>query len=427
MPSSHPIAVVIATRDRPALLDRCLQSIAEQSELAGQVVVVDDGSAEPVDGVVARHAGALPITLVRQAHRGVAAARNAALTHVDRPWLCVMDDDDLMLPDRIRDHRRHLESSDSDVSHGGWVNFDPERGEAVLHAGKTASAEVLIEAGLALTHSGMTLRTDLARSHPYAEQLRAGVDFDLVMRLVMRGARFGHCGSYVTLRRIHAQRIGTDPELQAEQVRVRRDAAEACRTALIARGVPIDAQRARAQPMLTIAPPPLSLIEAALGRPAAALVAPVNRRMARSADLLEAFAAIEPPPCGVIADAGRGAMAELVCPLGSVDGSAALELASRCEWPFRITAPSPAPIHLISPVPGHANLIATIAFDSIADAVAFYRAHDARPWLWNLAGGAFAAASAQEVGDAMTDSRVAALRAEAERWGSALVLADRAG
>lgn len=84
------VTFVIPTRDRRRLLDRAVASVIE----AGQrVVVIDDGSVEPV---MIAHASVL---VFRHAvPRGVAAARNTGIQHVSTPWVAFLDDDDITLP-----------------------------------------------------------------------------------------------------------------------------------------------------------------------------------------------------------------------------------------------------------------------------------------------------------------------------------------
>jgi GT2 family glycosyltransferase len=65
------VGVVVATRDRPQLLDRCLAALAAQTRPADEIVVVDDAS---VDGdtaaAVRRYERSLPVRLVRRSQPG---------------------------------------------------------------------------------------------------------------------------------------------------------------------------------------------------------------------------------------------------------------------------------------------------------------------------------------------------------------------
>ena len=90
--------VVIATKNRPAALGRCLQGLSEQSHHDFRVVVVDDGSDEPMEAVVERFP-TLAATVVRPTDgAGPAAARNAGVAASHGEYVVFIDDD--VLPDR---------------------------------------------------------------------------------------------------------------------------------------------------------------------------------------------------------------------------------------------------------------------------------------------------------------------------------------
>jgi glycosyltransferase involved in cell wall biosynthesis len=91
--------IVIPTRDRPHLLERAVRSALTQTVEDVQVVVVDDGSAEPV-----RLGLRDPRLLVVRNHRalGASAARNAGLRAAEGAWVTFTDDDDELLPDMVR-------------------------------------------------------------------------------------------------------------------------------------------------------------------------------------------------------------------------------------------------------------------------------------------------------------------------------------
>jgi glycosyltransferase involved in cell wall biosynthesis len=86
------ISVVVPTRDRLASLAGCLGALAAQDAPALEVVVVDDGSADPtaVAAAVRRWRQA---RLVRTEARGPAAARNAGAKEARGDVICLTDDD----------------------------------------------------------------------------------------------------------------------------------------------------------------------------------------------------------------------------------------------------------------------------------------------------------------------------------------------
>lgn len=88
-------SIVVPTRDRPEPLQRCLAALAALDFPKGdfEVVLVDDGSAVSQEPVASRARGALPLTFVRQARGGPAAARNTGALHARGSVLVFTDDD----------------------------------------------------------------------------------------------------------------------------------------------------------------------------------------------------------------------------------------------------------------------------------------------------------------------------------------------
>lgn len=91
--------VVIATRNRPAALARCLEGLRHQTVEKFGVIVVDDHSEPPITGVVAAAAGDLDVrVIVQPAPSGPAAARNAGVAASLADFVVFLDDD--IVPNR---------------------------------------------------------------------------------------------------------------------------------------------------------------------------------------------------------------------------------------------------------------------------------------------------------------------------------------
>lgn len=105
-------AVVVATRERPALLDACLRSILDGDALPREVVVVDNAPATASTyELVADWAAREPrVRYVLETVPGLARAHNAALPHVTSAVAAFTDDD--VLVDR-RWLRRMVEAFDA--------------------------------------------------------------------------------------------------------------------------------------------------------------------------------------------------------------------------------------------------------------------------------------------------------------------------
>src|SRR5688572_17617375 len=96
MEPRQPIfSIIIPTRNRSGHLAACLKSLARLDYPCDrfEVIVVDDGSETPVDGVVAAIRERIDVSLATQAHAGPATARNRGAAGAKGEFLAFTDDD----------------------------------------------------------------------------------------------------------------------------------------------------------------------------------------------------------------------------------------------------------------------------------------------------------------------------------------------
>lgn len=98
--SAPRFSVIVPTYRRHEPLQRCLSALAEQTlpRAEFEVLIVDDGSAEPPRSLVARHAATMDVRLIEATHGGPAAARNGGAAAARGQYLVFTDDD--CMPDR---------------------------------------------------------------------------------------------------------------------------------------------------------------------------------------------------------------------------------------------------------------------------------------------------------------------------------------
>jgi GT2 family glycosyltransferase len=204
------VSVVMATYNRLALLSRLLQQLARQTLPPSdyEVVVVDDGSKEPVQGPLEALAKELPYTLrvESQKNAGAAAARHRGLM-VARAEIVVITDDDMQVPeDFIQRHmEQHPPGSRNVVL--GRIDPDPElsgmplfeRWYAYLHE---RLAERLQQEGAhgwnMYTGNVSFRREDYVAVGGFEKSLKQSEDMELGIRLEKAGCRVRFCkDSYV--------------------------------------------------------------------------------------------------------------------------------------------------------------------------------------------------------------------------------------
>lgn len=130
MPS---VAVIITTYNRPAALDRVLDSVARQHSLPQEVIVADDGSDERTTAVIEAWRPRLgaPLHHAWQPDQGfrAAASRNRAAREATADLLLFVDGDCLLRTGVVAEHRRLAEAGCAVA--GNRILLSPQLTQAV--------------------------------------------------------------------------------------------------------------------------------------------------------------------------------------------------------------------------------------------------------------------------------------------------------
>jgi glycosyltransferase involved in cell wall biosynthesis len=111
------VSVIVPTFNRPHLLAEALASIAGQTGVEVEAVVVNDGG-QDVKPVIEQAELSLETRLITlEANRGLPAARNAALDAASGDYVAFLDDDDLFLPGHLATAVAALETTGADVAY----------------------------------------------------------------------------------------------------------------------------------------------------------------------------------------------------------------------------------------------------------------------------------------------------------------------
>ena len=179
------VAVAIATYNHAHFLAAAIDSVLAQTVRPAEIMVVDDGSHDSPETVVASYPQA---RIVRQPNRGLSAARNTGLRETSAPLLLFLDADDRLLPSAIETGLASLAQDDAAA-----FTFGAYRMVEVI-AGRTrkatfnpvprdAFAAFLRRNAIGMHGTVLYRRGPLDRSGGFAEDLRACEDYDMYLRL----------------------------------------------------------------------------------------------------------------------------------------------------------------------------------------------------------------------------------------------------
>jgi len=118
IPGTPRLSVAICTRNRSALLDQAISSLAKTKTPLShfEILIVNNGSSDNTEQVIERWQKQLPnLRSVIENEAGLSCARNRALKEAAAPWIAFTDDDVRIPPNWIDEILAEINSSRTDA------------------------------------------------------------------------------------------------------------------------------------------------------------------------------------------------------------------------------------------------------------------------------------------------------------------------
>jgi len=113
------VSIVVPTYNRAALLARSLDSLLGQTYENTEIIVVNDGSTDATDQVIAPYLD--KVKYLKQPNRGSPSAMNAGIKEARGKYIWVFADDDIALPRKLEVQVPLMEASGAGLIHAGAI------------------------------------------------------------------------------------------------------------------------------------------------------------------------------------------------------------------------------------------------------------------------------------------------------------------
>ena len=199
------ISVIIPYYDGAAWLPKSVKSVLEQQGVILELIIVDDGSLRSPKQIVDSFKDSR-IALITKKHSGKGATVNFGVINAKADIICVLDQDDMMLPNRLKTQLDFLnKNNDADVVYSNYERVSKDGQLIDRFIGKQATNHEMLRT-LSQGVSLITMQTMLIRKSSYLKKggfsedikLTGLDDAEFFVRLLVSDQKLVYCPCMAT-------------------------------------------------------------------------------------------------------------------------------------------------------------------------------------------------------------------------------------
>ncbi|GAA6198642.1 hypothetical protein NBRC116598_40870 [Pseudophaeobacter arcticus] len=183
-----PISVIIPTYNRAGSIGAAIRSVLYQSLTPDEVIVIDDGSDDETESVVAEIKSPM-IRYIRQENAGANVARNRGVEESRNDFVAFHDSDDIWLPGKLQSQWLELEGGVVKASFGRFLRVS-DRSATIMPISKPSEYSEERVRAVSLIKNMLSTQTlviekdTLLRIGGFDPNLGRFQDWDLFIRLM---------------------------------------------------------------------------------------------------------------------------------------------------------------------------------------------------------------------------------------------------
>lgn len=187
------VSILMTTYNRAKYLPQAIDSALVQSYSDWELLVVDDGSNDGTDRIIQQYAGGDGRIkyFKNEKNLGIVASRNIALSRCTGEFVAVLDSDDVWADrDKLQKQVNFLENNLDYVLCGCQARVINESGQVVgciTHAKEDGDVRNAILSRNQFVHSSVVYRKDAVRQTGGYGDYKIGEDYDLFLKLGLKG------------------------------------------------------------------------------------------------------------------------------------------------------------------------------------------------------------------------------------------------
>lgn len=212
------ISVVITVFNRSEYLRQTIESLLTQTIESWEAIIVDDHSNEDIGAVVESFKDPRLRYLKNEGKPGPSAGRNVGNRSARADIIAVADSDDIILPRRleltVNWFKQHPET---DLFYASMYTFPDATYKFKYHRYFREYDRNMLYEWDFISHITVAYKKQRILELPYDEDLKAAIDYDMLLNFADRDYSFGYIREPLMLYRRHGDQISSNPDRKAVQ------------------------------------------------------------------------------------------------------------------------------------------------------------------------------------------------------------------
>lgn len=216
--SQKLVSVIIPAYNIEKYISQTIESVIRQTYKNIEIIIVNDGSTDNTPKIIQEYSQKdKRVKVINQSNKGLSAARNSGLKIAKGEYLCIIDADDIMMPEKIESQFIFLEDNPlGDFTYSKVRYFINNTSDIYVRDlstpnGTTSVYKKLLQSGNFISPNSVFFRRSVFDEFGgFDEKLRSSEDFDYWLYLSKRGVNFLHQDKYLTLCRSRKDSLTAD-------------------------------------------------------------------------------------------------------------------------------------------------------------------------------------------------------------------------
>lgn len=181
--TNRKVSVIIPSFNREKTIERCINSIINQTIAPYEIIVVDDGSTDGtikiLENLVCDY-----LKIIKQNHKGAQAARNLGIMNASGEYIAFLDSDDEWMPQMIETCLKYICNGNTDsVLYGDGFVVEGNKKRALKLPGEKDMHSLLLRRPGPMFQSMMVRKERLIQIGLLDEKVIAYQEWDTAIRL----------------------------------------------------------------------------------------------------------------------------------------------------------------------------------------------------------------------------------------------------